>query len=260
MSSNIHPTAIIADSAQIDPTTTIGAYCIIGDNVQIGANCVLKSHVVITRDTVLGARNTVHSFASLGDDAQDLKYGGEPTTLIIGDDNTIREACSLHRGTGAGLNETRIGNGNLLMVNTHIAHDCVIGDNNVFANNVGIAGHVVVGDEVIVGGNVGVHQFCKINSYSFIGGATLVTQDVAAFVMVSGNPAKTYNVNKEGMRRRGWTRETIATLIKAYHLVFRSGLLLAEAKVALLPLIEKEPKVALLLASLDGVSKRGLLR
>lgn len=255
----IHPSAIIDPSADIDETAIVGAYCIIGKNVKIGAHTTLKHHVIIGENTTIGQHNEIYQFASVGENPQDLKYKGETTHLDIGDYNCIRESCTIHRGTGDGGGLTKIGNHNLLMVNTHIAHDCVVGNHNVLANNVGVAGHSYIGNHVIVGGQTGVHQFCRIDDYSMIGGATLILKDVAAFVLVSGNPAQTHGINKEGMRRKGWSRQTIETLDKAYRVVFRRGLLVQEAISELQTLLAIEPKVQLLINSLER-SGRGLIR
>lgn len=255
----IHPTAIIDPTAIIHPSVTIGAFCIIGKNVSIGADSVLHSHVVIAKNTKIGERNEIFQFASLGDDCQDLKYQGEETWLEIGDDNTIREACSFHRGTVQDNALTKIGNRNLFMVNTHIAHDCVIGDDNIIANNVGVAGHVKIGNHVIIGGNAGIHQFCKIDDYSMVGGASLILKDVASFNMVSGNPAKSHGLNVEGMKRKNWSEETINTLKEAYKIAFRSGLIKHQVVEQLTTLAEKEPKVQLLIDSFNQ-STRGIIR
>ncbi|MFZ2554971.1 acyl-ACP--UDP-N-acetylglucosamine O-acyltransferase [Psychrobacter sp. BF1] len=257
--SQIHPTALISPSATIDETAVIGPYCVIGDEVTIGAHTVLHRHVVVTKLTRIGQHNQIYQFASIGEDSQDLKYVGERTWLEIGDHNTIREACSLHRGTVQDNGLTKIGNHNLLMVNTHIAHDCMIGDNNIFANNVGLAGHVIIGNHTIVGGNSGIHQFCRVDDYSLIGGASLILKDVAAFTMVSGNPASTHGLNVEGMRRKGWTQETINILRQAYVTIFRSGLTTAQALEKLHEQLPQEPKIQLLIDSLAN-SKRGVVR
>lgn len=257
--SNIHPTAMIAQSASIDPSVLIGPYCIIGDNVNIGENTVLHSHVVIGKNTKIGRHNEIFQFASLGSDPQDLKYAGEETFLEIGDDNRIREACTFHRGTGDGGSFTKIGNNNLFMVNTHIAHDCVVGNNNVLANNVGIAGHVHIGNSVVVGGQSGIHQFCRIDDYSMVAAGTIIVKDVMAFAMVSGNPARTVGLNKEGMRRKKWSPQTIDTLMKAYHIVFRSGLVVSEAVERLEKLVADEPKIQMMIHSLRQ-SRRGMTR
>ena len=255
----IHPTAIIDKSAMIADSAIIGPYCIVGKNSQIGAHTVLRSHVIIGENTKIGVHNDIYQFASIGENPQDLKYAGEPTYLEIGDHNRIREACTIHRGTVQDRGITRIGNQNLLMVNVHIAHDCVVGDDNVLANNVGVAGHAYIGNHVIIGGQSGVHQFCRIDDYSMVGGASLIVKDVAAYVTVSGNPAKAHGINKEGMRRKGWSQETIKALDEAYRLVFRSGLLRDEALTELKKLVEAEPKVQLLIDSITN-SKRGLVR
>lgn len=255
----IHPTAIIDKSAMIEDSAIIGPYCIVGKNSQIGAHTVLRSHVIIGENTKIGVHNDIYQFASIGENPQDLKYAGEPTYLEIGDHNRIREACTIHRGTVQDRGITRIGNQNLLMVNVHIAHDCIVGDDNVLANNVGVAGHAHIGNHVIIGGQSGVHQFCRIDDYSMVGGASLIIKDVAAYVMASGNPAKAHGLNKEGMRRKGWSQDTIKALDEAYRLVFRSGLLRDEALDELTKLVEKEPKIQLLIDSINN-SKRGLVR
>lgn len=256
---NIHPTAIIDHSAVIDETAVIGAYCIIGKNSKIGAHSVLKSHVIIGENTAIGKHNEIYPFASVGENPQDLKYAGESTYLEIGDYNRIRESCTLHRGTAQDNALTKIGNHNLFMVNTHIAHDCIIGDHNVLANNVGVAGHGRIGNYVIIGGQSGIHQFCQIDDYSMIGGASLILKDVAAFTMVSGNPAKTHGINKEGMRRKGWSADTIKRLDEAYRVIFRLGLIREQAIDELYKLLKYEPKVQLFIDSLTK-SSRGLTR
>lgn len=256
----IHPTALVDSSATIHPSAQIGAYCVIGEQVTIGAETVLHSHVVVKKYTRIGARNEIFQFASIGEDCQDLKYRGEVTWLEIGDDNRIREACSLHRGTAQDNGITRIGSRNLLMVNTHIAHDCVVGDDNVIANNVGVAGHVHIGNHIIIGGNSGIHQFCRVDDYSLIGGSSLILKDVAAFNMVSGNPAKSHGLNIEGMRRKGWSKDTINALRQAYRLIFRAGLTKDEAITAVREqVLPHEPLAQLLIDSLNN-SQRGVVR
>ncbi len=258
--SQIHPTALISPSANIDASAVIGPYCIIGDEVTIGKNTVLQRHVVVAKLTKIGKNNTIYQFASIGEDCQDLKYNGERTWLEIGDHNTIREACSLHRGTVQDNSLTKIGSHNLFMVNTHIAHDCVIGDHNILANNVGVAGHVHIGNHTIIGGNSGIHQFCRVDDYSLIGGASLILKDVAAFTMVSGNPASAHGLNVEGMRRKGWSAETIDTLRQAYKVIFRSGFTSQQAvEILKNDLLPREPKVQMLINSLTQ-SNRGVVR
>lgn len=262
MSNNplIHPTAIIDSSAVIASDVTIGPYCIIGPNVTIGEGTKLHSHVVIGGYTRIGQHNEIFQFASVGEVCQDLKYAGEETWLEIGDHNKIREHCSLHRGTVQDNSLTKIGSHNLLMVNTHIAHDCMVGDHNIFANNVGVAGHVHVGDYVVVGGNSGIHQFCKIDSYSMIGGASLILKDVPAYVMVSGNPAHAFAMNVEGMRRKGWSKDVIQGLREAFKLIYKSGLTTEQAiqqiRTDILPNVAEAQR---LIDSLEQ-SERGIVR
>ncbi len=262
MTSNslIHPTAIIDSSAQLAADVKVGPYCIIGPNVSISSGTVLHSHVVIAGFTRIGQCNEIFQFASVGEICQDLKYAGEETWLEIGDHNRIREHCSLHRGTVQDEGLTKIGNHNLLMVNTHIAHDCKVGDHNIFANNVGVAGHVHMGDHIILGGNSGVHQFCKIDSYSMVGGGSVVLKDVPAYVLVSGNPSHAYGMNYEGMRRKGWSKEVINALRNAYKLIYKSGLTTEQAiekiRSDILPIAEQ---AQLLIDSLEE-SKRGIVR
>lgn len=262
MSNNefIHSTVIIDSSAVIASDVKIGPYCIIGPHVTIGAGTVLHSHVVIGGYTRIGKDNEIFQFASVGEVCQDLKYAGEETWLEIGDNNKIREHCSLHRGTVQDQSLTKVGSHNLLMVNTHIAHDCVIGDHNIFANNVGVAGHVHVGDYVVVGGNSGIHQFCKIDSYSMIGGASLILKDVPAYVMVSGNPAHAFGLNVEGMRRKGWSKNVIVGLREAFKLIYKSGLTTEQAIEKIQQdILAEVPEAQRLIDSLQA-SKRGIVR
>ena len=205
----IHPTAIIDATATIHPSVKMGPYCIIGEHVTIGAQTVL--HPMSSLASLPVSVSVTRFFNSLAS-AKTAKISNTKARrrgCEIGDDNRIREACSIHRGTVQDKGITRVGSRNLFMVNTHIAHDCVIGNDNIVANNVGIAGHVRIGNHVIVGGNSGIHQFCSIDDYSLIGGASLILKDVAAFNMVSGNPAKSHGLNIEGMRRK--------RLVKADH-------------------------------------------
>ena len=266
----IHPTAIIDPSAKIASDVQIGPYCVVGPNVSIDTGTKLYSHVVIGTKlyshvviggfTRIGKNNDIFQFSSIGEICQDLKYKGEETWLEIGDHNSIREHCTLHRGTVQDQSLTKIGSHNLLMVNTHIAHDCMIGDHNIFANNVGIAGHVNVGNHVIVGGNAGVHQFCRIDSYSMIGGAALILKDVPAYVLASGNPAHAHGLNIEGMRRKGWSRDTIQGLRTAYKLIYKSGLTTEQAIAQIRnEILDNVPEAQLLIDSLEK-STRGIVR
>lgn len=262
MSNNdlIHSTAIIDSSAVIAPDVQIGPYCIIGPHVTIGEGTKLHSHVVIGGYTRIGKNNEIFQFASVGEVCQDLKYNGEETWLEVGDNNVIREHCSLHRGTVQDQSLTKIGHHNLLMVNTHIAHDCVVGSHNVFANNVGVAGHVHIGDHVIIGGNSGIHQFCNIESYSMVGGASLILKDVPAYVMVSGNPAHAFGMNTEGMRRKGWSKETIQGLRESFKIIYKTGLTTEQALEKIRLEILPDVSEAQLLIDSIVESKRGIIR
>jgi UDP-N-acetylglucosamine acyltransferase len=225
----IHPTAIVDPKAELDSDVEIGPFCIVGPDVRIGAGTVLKSHVVVNGHTTIGKANEIYQFASVGEANQDKKYKGEPTQLIIGDDNVIRENATIHRGTVQDQGVTKIGSGNLFMASTHVGHDCVVGDNNILANYAALAGHVKVGDSVILGGYTGIHQFCQVNSYSMCGMGSMVTKDVPRYVMVSGDPAKAHGMNFEGMRRRGMPAEVIKALRSAYKMVYIKGMPLEQA-------------------------------
>lgn len=225
----IHPTAIIDPQASLDSSVEVGPYSVIGKGVSIGPDTVIGPHVVLKGELQLGAQNRVFQFASVGEDCQDKKYQGEPTVLIIGDRNVIRECATLQRGTAQEEGITRIGNGNLFMAYTHVGHDCNVGNNCVFANSATIAGHVNVGDGVILGGFTGVHQFCQIGDYAMTGMCSAVNMDVPAFVRVQGNMAQAQGLNIEGMRRRHMSKNCIALLQKAYKIVYRENLKLDEA-------------------------------
>lgn len=255
----IHPTAIVDPRAELAADVEVGPYSIIGPDVVIGEGTWVGPHVVVSGPTVIGKRNRIYQFSSIGQDCQDKKYKGEPTRLEVGDDNVIRESCTLHRGTVQDQGLTRVGSRNLLMVNTHLAHDVVVGNDNIIANNAGIAGHAHIGDFVIIGGNSGVHQFCRVGSHAMLGGGTTLFKDVPAFVMATGNPAEPRGMNFEGMKRKGWSSETINTLRKAYKVVFRDGLTLDAA----LPLLDEMavgcPEVLMFIESLRA-STRGIIR
>ena len=256
----IHPTAIIHPTAQLADDVEVGAYSIIGPQVSIDQGTKVFSHVVIAENTRIGKHNEIFQFASVGERCQDLKFKGEETWLEIGDHNSIREHCTLHRGTVQDQSLTKIGSHNLLMVNTHVAHDCFIGDHNIIANNVGIAGHVRMGSHIILGGNSGIHQFCHIDSYSMVGGASLIVKDVPAYVMVSGNPAHAHGMNYEGMRRKGWSKATIDGLKQAFKIVYRLNLTTQEAIQKITEeILPNVPEVQLLLDSLIN-TKRGIVR
>ena len=261
--SNIHPTAIIAKEASIDSSVEVGAYSIIGPHVQIGAGTKIGPHVVLEGRTTIGRDNTFFQFSSIGATPQDKKYANEPTLLEIGDRNVIREFCTFHLGTVQDNSITRIGNDNLMMAYVHIAHDCQVGSHTIFANNASIAGHVHVDDWVILGGFAGVHQFCKIGPHAMLGMNTSLTQDVPPYMILSGNPAAVHGLNLEGLKRRGFTRESINAIRQAYKLLYKSSLTLDEAKQALQQLqAEQADSASQIQVMLDFLerSTRGIVR
>lgn len=214
---SVHPSAIVAPSAVVPDSCTIGPYSTIGPEVVLGEGCALLSHVVLDGRTRIGARNTFYPFGSIGVAPQDLKYNGEPTETIIGDDNTIRECVTISRGTAKGGGVTRVGSGNLLMAYVHIGHDSVVGSHCILANAATLAGHVVIEDYASVGAFSPVHQFCTVGQYAFIGGGTIVTQDVLPFSLTSSKREnKAFGINKVGLTRRGFTPERLQTLQKAF--------------------------------------------
>jgi UDP-N-acetylglucosamine acyltransferase len=255
----IHPTAIIADSAVIADGVEIGPYSIIGENVEIGSGTKIDSHVVIKGPTNIGKDNQIYQFASLGDAPQDKGYGGEPTRLVVGDRNTIREYVTFSRGTVKDKGVTVVGDDNWIMAHAHVAHDCVVGSKTVMANNTALAGHVHVGDWVICGGFSGVHQFCKIGAHAFLGMFSAVSRDIPAYSMVAGQPAVVRGINSEGLKRRDFTTQQIRNIKNAYRIVFRSGKKLAEAIEEIAGLAETQPELDIFLESLRS-SERGLAR
>jgi len=260
--SNIHPTAIIDPKAQLDSSVAVGAYSIIGANVEIGPNTRVGPHVVLQGPMSIGASNTIYQFASVGEASQDKKYNGEPTRLEIGNNNTIRECATLQRGTVQDRGTTSVGDGNLFMAYTHVGHDSIVKNNCVFANSATIAGHVIIGNGVILGGFSGIHQFCSVGDFAMSAMCSAVNMDIPAFVRVQGNMASVQGMNMEGMKRQGYPKETIQMLQKAYKLVYRENLRLAEAidqiKV-LVDNLESTHPVHLFLTSLQS-SKRGITR
>jgi len=255
----IHSTAIIADNAKIADDVEIGAYSIIGADVEIGSGTRVASHVVINGPTKIGRDNHIYQFASVGDDPQDKKYAGEPTRLTIGDRNTIREFCTISRGTVQDAGETIVGNDNWIMAYVHIAHDCVVGDNTIMANNVTLAGHVHVGDWVIFGGFSGAHQFSKVGAHAFLGMYSGVNRDVPAYLMVSGQPGLPRGINSEGLKRRNFSDAQIRNIKNAYRLVYRQGLRLADAIREIESLSHSQPELVIFLDSLRS-SERGIIR
>ncbi|PKH22808.1 acyl-[acyl-carrier-protein]--UDP-N-acetylglucosamine O-acyltransferase [Enterobacterales bacterium CwR94] len=255
----IHPSAIVEDGAIIGAGVHIGPFCLVGANVEIGEGTVLKSHVVVNGHTRIGKDNTIYQFASVGEANQDLKYAGEPTRVEIGDRNRIRESVTVHRGTTQGGGLTKIGSDNLLMVNAHVAHDCVVGNRCILANNATMAGHVTLDDFVIIGGMTAIHQFCTIGSHVMVGGCSGVAQDVPPYVIAQGNHATPFGVNIEGLKRRGFAKETIHAIRNAYKLLYRSGKTLDEAKLEIAELANEHAEVQPF-SDFFARSTRGLIR
>lgn len=220
MTNQIHPTAIIDPNAQIGAECQIGPYCVIGPQVVLGDKCHLHSHVVIDGNTIIGKECKIYPFASIGTVPQDLKYDGEPTRLVIGDNNTIREQVTINPGTVGDNSLTQIGNNNLLMIGVHVAHDCMIGNSNVFANNATLAGHVKVGSHVVMGGLSAAHQFVRIGDHAMIGGMSGVENDVIPYGLVMGERAKLAGLNLVGLDRRGFEKADIKILMKVYKHLF----------------------------------------
>ena len=255
----IHPTAIIDPKAELDSSVKVGAYTIIGPNVQIGAGSEIGPHAVIEGHTTIGENNHIFQFASLGAIPQDKKYRGEPTRLIIGNGNTIREFTTFNLGTVTGIGETRIGDDNWIMAYCHLAHDCVIGSHTIFANNASLAGHVTIGDYVILGGYTLVFQFCQIGNYAMTAFAAGVHKDVPPYFMAAGYRAEPAGINSEGMRRNGFTPEQIANVKNAYKTLYRQGLPYEEARSQIAQAAETAPELAVLRDFLAD-SQRSIIR
>ncbi len=255
----IHSTAIISNKADIADDVVVGPYAVIGDDVEIASGTRVDSHVVINGPTKIGRDNHIYQFASIGDDPQDKKYANEPTRLIIGDRNTIREFCTISRGTTQDTGDTVVGDDNWIMAYVHIAHDCVVGNKTIMANNTTLAGHVHVGDWVICGGFSGVHQFCRVGAHAFLGMYAGINRDVPAYTMVSGQPATPRGINSEGLKRRDFSADQIRNIKNAYRLTFRQGKKLTDAIEEIAGLCEEQPELNLFLESLRS-SERGLVR
>jgi UDP-N-acetylglucosamine acyltransferase len=255
---SIHPSAIVAPGAQIPASCTVGPYSTIGPEVVLGEGCVLISHVVIDGRTRIGARNTFYPFSSIGVAPQDLKYRGEPTETIIGDDNTFRESVTVSRGTAQGGGVTRVGSGNLLMAYVHIGHDSIVGSHCILANAATLAGHVVIEDYASVGAFSPVHQHCTVGKYAFIGGGTIVTQDVLPFSLTSSKREnKAFGINKVGLTRRGFSPQRLQTLQKAFRYLLAAKLNTTQALEKIKAL---EGDDAALLASFIEKSQRGIIK
>jgi UDP-N-acetylglucosamine acyltransferase len=259
MSHDIHPTAVVDANAKLGKGVKVGPYTVIDANVEIGEGTEIGAHNVITGNTRIGRDNRIYHFCSIGEANQDKKYRGEPTRVEIGDRNTIREYVSINRGTVQDQGVTRLADDNWIMAYVHIAHDCMVGSNTVFANNASLAGHVQVGDWVTLGGFVGAHQFVKIGAHVMAGATTLLLQDVPPYVTIAGNPAAPRGINSEGLKRRGFTPETIAALKQAYRTLYRSKLSLEEACTELDKQAVQAPEIRLLIDFLE-TSTRGIVR
>ena len=256
---SVDPRAAVSPDAQLAQDVEVGPFSVIGPGVVIGARTRIGPHVVINGPTVIGADNRIFQFASIGDEPQDMKYRGEPTRLVVGDRNTFREYVTINRGTVTGLGETRIGNDNLILAYSHVAHDCVLGDHVIMSNAVNLAGHVEVGDWAIFSGYAGAHQFCRIGAHAFIANNTAVLQDIPPYVLAAGQPAVPRAVNIEGLKRRGFSEEQMRAIRNAYRVLYRSELKLEEAVTQLGQMALEQPVVELLAEFLRG-SGRGIAR
>jgi len=256
---NIHPTAIVHPKAVISDGVEIGPYAVIGEHVSIGKDTKIASHVLIEGWTTIGARNHIFPFSSIGTPPQDIGYRNEETYLIIGDDNVIRECTTIHRATTKENRKTVIGNNNFLLAYSHVAHDCELGNHILMANSVALGGHITIGDYAILGGIVAVHQFARIGSYAIVGGQSAVTMDIPPYVSAAGNRAQLYGLNLVGLKRRGFSEQAIATLKKAYKIIFRSGLTQGEALQKVTEELTASPE-AMHLVEFIKSSKRGVTR
>jgi len=255
----IHPTALIDPKAELANDVEVGAFSIIDAKVRIDAGTRIGPHAVITGRTTIGKNNHIFQFTSIGEQPQDMKYAGEDTELIIGDDNTIRELCTFSRGSAQGGGVTRIGSRNWIMACVHIAHDCVLGDDIIMANNASLAGHVTVGNHAILSGYSLIHQFCSVGEHSFTSFASHVNQSIPPYVTVAGEKAKVKGVNTEGLKRRGYTSEQISQIRRAYKALYREGKPLEEAKAVLAEMAADSPEVQPLVEFLK-TAERGIIR
>ena len=256
----IHPTAIVHPGAKLAPDVQVGAYTIIGEHVQIGPGTHVGPHAVITGHTRIGRANRIFQFVSLGEIPQDKKYGGEPTRLEIGDDNTIREFCTFNTGTVQDAGVTRVGDHNWIMAYVHLAHDSQVGNHTVLANTVTLAGHVAIHDHVILGGGTMVHQFCRVGAHAFVAGGSIVLRDVPPYVMASGGTsAEPHGVNTEGLRRRGFNPDAIESIRKAYKVLYRAGLGFEHAKQTIAEYARETPELQVMVDFL-AQSTRGVIR
>ncbi len=255
----IHPTAHVDPDARIGADVTVGPFAVIGAQVEIGAGTWIGPHAVIDGPTVIGRDNRIHAHAVLGGEPQDKKYAGQPTRLVIGDRNVIREFCTFNRGTAEDAGETHIGDDNWIMAYVHIAHDCRVGNHTIFANAASLAGHCTVEDYAILGGFSLIHQFCRVGAHAFTAMGSVINRDVPPFVTVAGEYAEPHGVNSEGLRRRGFDSERITSIKRAYRTLYKSGLPLAEAREQLAEAARQAPDVQQLIDFIDK-SQRSLIR
>jgi UDP-N-acetylglucosamine acyltransferase len=255
----IHPTAIVSAKAKLASGVEVGPFSIIGDNVTIGKGTTVASHVVIEGWTTIGERCRIFQFASIGAVPQDIKFRGEKSEVVIGNDNVIREFVTINRATGRGSGKTIIGNHNLLMAYSHVAHDCQIGNYVALANAATLAGHIEIEDHAIIGGLVGIHQFTRIGAYSIIGGASGVPKDIPPYTMAVGQRARLYGLNLVGLKRHGFSDEAISRLKKSYRILFRSGLVLSRACEQVTQEMGSYPEVDRLIQFIQK-SERGITR
>ncbi len=255
----IHETAQIDSTAKLADNVQVGPWTCIGSDVEIGEGTIIGPNAVINGPTKIGKNNRIYQFNSIGEAPQSKKYDAEPTRLEIGDDNIIREFCTIHRGTEQGGGITKLGDRNYIMAYVHIAHDCIVGNDITFANNAALSGHVTVADHANFGGFSAVHQFCMIGAYCFVAGATSVPKDVPPFVLVSGHPASVYGLNIVGLKRHGFSDDTIALLRRAYNVIYRQGYKAQQAVEQLEIMANGNKEVFMLIDALNQ-STRGIVR
>ncbi len=260
MASTVHSAAHIDPNAKLGDRVTVGAFTIIGRDVEIGEGTEIGSHVVIEGPTKIGRDNRIAPFSSIGGAPQDKKYAGEPTRLEIGDRNVIREFCTIHRGTTQDLGLTKIGDDNWIMAYVHVAHDCIVGNHTIFANAASLAGHVRVDDYVILGGFTLVHQFCQIGAHAFTSMGAIINRDVPPYVTVAGNFAEPKGINSEGLKRRGFTKDRIMAIKRAYKTLYKAGLPLAEARAQLAEVANGGSNDVRLMLDFIERSERSLIR
>jgi UDP-N-acetylglucosamine acyltransferase len=255
---HIHPTAVIDPGARIGAGCEVGPYCVVGAGVELGDGCWLQHHVSLEGPSVFGNANRFHSFCSLGQKTQDIKYAGEPTFLHVGDGNTFREFVTVHRGTAPG-STTRIGHRGLFLAYTHIAHDCTVGDDVIFSNNGTLAGHVEVGDFAVIGGLTAVHQFCRIGAHAMTGGCSKIVQDVPPYMLADGNPAKVRSHNKVGLERRGFSEANMRAIKEAYRIIYRSHLNVQQAVEQMRADLPELPEIEQIITFIT-TSPRGIIK